>query len=132
MLVVDASCLYAVVASGAGSEAVRERLASDDDQLAPHVVDAEVLGVIRRHHLHGLLDPTAAALAVEDLRSWPGERVDHRLLLERAWELRNDVRSWDALYVALAEALDVTLLTLDRRLARATGPTCTIDVIDVG
>jgi predicted nucleic acid-binding protein len=50
-------------------------------------------------------------------------------LLERAWELRDTVRSWDALYVALAEALDATLLTLDERLARADGPRCTIDVV---
>jgi len=111
------------------AEHVRVRLASDPDQAAPHVIDAEVLGVVRRDQLLGRLDATAARQAVEDLRDWPGERFGHRALLERAWELRASVRSWDALYVALAEALDATLLTLDDRLARAGGPTCPIEVV---
>jgi len=129
MLVVDASCIYVVVADAVGSDAVREVLRADDDQAAPHVVDAEVLGVIRRQHQAGDLDDTAAQQAVEDLRLWPGDRFDHRFLLDRAWELRGSVRSWDALYVALAEALDATLLTRDDRLARASGPNCHIQVI---
>jgi predicted nucleic acid-binding protein len=39
------------------------------------------------------------------------------------------VTTYDAAYVALAEALDATLLTGDRRLARAAGPTCTIELL---
>lgn len=132
MLVVDASCLYEVLADTPAAEAVRRRLAADTDHAAPHVVDAEVLGVIRRHHLVGLLDGTAAAQAVDDLRDWPGERYSHRPLVERAWQLRATVRTWDALYVALAEALDATLLTTDRRLAAARGPACPIDIVDTG
>lgn len=53
----------------------------------------------------------------------------HQLLLDRAWELRANVRGWDAMYVALAELLDATLLTTDARLARAVGPRCRIDVL---
>jgi len=129
MLVVDASCLFEVVADTVASEAVRQRLASDPDHAAPHVVDVEVLGVIRRLHVTGVLDTTAATQAVEDLRDWPGERYGHRSLLVRAWELRHTVRSWDALYVALAEALEATLLTTDARLAAAPGPMCPIEVV---
>lgn len=129
MLVVDASCLAEVVLDGARAADVRERLAIDDDHAAPHLIDAEVLGVIRRHRLVGAVDDTTASLAVDDLVHWPGERVTHRFLLPRAWELRDTVRSWDALYVALAEMLDATLLTIDRRLAAATGPACTVEVI---
>lgn len=129
MLVVDASCLYEVVADTAAADLIRQRLAADVDQAAPHLVDAEVLGVIRREHLRGKLDGTAAAQAVEDLRGWPGERYGHRLLLPRAWELRGTVRSWDALYVALAEVTGATLLTTDRRLRAAQGPTCLIEVV---
>jgi len=70
----------------------------------------------------------AAHQAVEDLRDWPGERFGHRLLLTRAWELREHVRTWDALYVALAEALGATLLTFDERLARTAGSTCDVEV----
>jgi predicted nucleic acid-binding protein len=128
MLIVDASCLYEMVVGAERSERVRQRLA-DDDNAAPHVIDVEVLGTIRRDRMLGRLDATAAAQAVEDLRDWPGERFGHRSLLERAWELRDNVRSWDALYVALAEALDGTLVTLDRRLAGAPGLRCQVEVI---
>jgi predicted nucleic acid-binding protein len=84
--------------------------------------------VIRRERFRGSLDSTAAAQAVADLRDWPGERYGHRQLLERAWDLRDTIRGWDAVYVALAEALDAVLLTSDRRLAAARGPRCRIEV----
>lgn len=129
MLVVDASALFEVVADTPAADAVRRRLAADTDQAAPHVVDVEVFGVIRREHLLGRLDGTAAAQAVADLRDWPGERYGHRQLLARAWELRATVRGWDAAYVALAEALEATLLTTDSRLAAAAGPECRIEVV---
>ena len=128
MLVVDASVLFEVVADTPEAERLRSRLAADADHAAPHLVDAEVLWVIQHHHRRGGLDATAAGQAVEDLRSWPGERWSHRPLLARAWELRSNVRGYDALYVALAEALGATLLTLDQRLARAPGITCAIEL----
>ncbi|HYP47752.1 MAG TPA: type II toxin-antitoxin system VapC family toxin [Thermoleophilaceae bacterium] len=129
MLVVDASCLAEVLIGGVGAEAIGERLRADHDQAAPHVVDVEVFGVVRREHLLGRLDRTAASQAVEDLEAWPGERFGHRLLLSRAWQLRDSVRGWDAMYVALAEALGATLLTSDRRLAAASGPTCAVELV---
>lgn len=129
MLIVDASCLYEVVADAERSEEVRARLAAEPDQGAPHVVDVEVLSVIRRDRMLGRLDATAARQAVDDLRDWPGERFGHQALLERAWELRSSVRSWDAVYVALAEALEATLITLDTRLGRAPGIRCPVEVI---
>jgi len=129
MLVVDASCLCEVLIGGPDAEAVRGRLANDGDHAAPHIVDVEVFGVVRREHLRGRLDRTEADQAVEDLEAWPGERFGHRLLLSRAWQLRDTVRGWDAMYVALAEALDAVLLTTDRRLAKAPGPACSIEAI---
>ncbi len=132
MLVVDASCLCEVLIGGPGAETIRNRLAADGDHAAPHIVDVEVFGVIRREHLRRRLDPTEAAQAIEDLEAWPGERFGHRLLVARAWQLRDTVRGWDAMYVALAEALDAILLTADRRLGAATGPTCQIEVLDPG
>ena len=129
MLVVDASCLSQVLIGGPGAEAIRGRLNADTDHAAPQIVDVEVFGVIRREHLRGRLDRTEAAQAVEDLADWPGERFGHRLLLERAWELRASVRGWDAMYVSLAESLEARLLTTDGRLARARGPRCDIAVV---
>jgi predicted nucleic acid-binding protein len=130
MLVVDASCLCHVVIGGQGAEAIRDRLAADRDHAAPHIIDVEVFGVIRREHRRGRLDRTEAAQALEDLEAWPGERFGHRFLLARAWQLRDTVRGWDAMYVALAEALDAVLLTTDARLAAAIGPTCPVQAID--
>ena len=115
MLVVDASCLYEVVA--------------DTEHAAPSVVDVEVVSVIRRDHLLGRLDRTAAAQAVADLRDWPGERFAHHHLLDRVWELRGAIRAWDGFYVALAEVLQATLVTADARLAAAAGPRCRIEVL---
>jgi predicted nucleic acid-binding protein len=128
MLVVDASCVAEVVLAGPDAEPVRARLESEPEQAAPHLVDAEVLGVVRRAHLRGELDRTAADQAISDLGFWPATRVDHRPLLERAWQLRDSLSAPDALYVALAEALDATLLTLDNRLARANGPRCSFEI----
>jgi predicted nucleic acid-binding protein len=109
--------------------AISERLARDEEQLAPHLIDVEVFSAIRKHQLRGRLDATAAQQAVTHLRDWPGERMGHRLFLRRAWELRDTVRGADALYVALAEVVGGTLLTTDARLARATGPECAIEAL---
>ncbi len=129
VLIVDASCLYEVVADTARADAVRSRLAADPDHAAPSVVDVEVVSIIRRDHLLGRLDPTSAAQAVQDLRDWPGERFTHQPLLDRVWELRGSVRAWDGFYVALAEALGATLVTSDARLAAASGPRCAMEVV---
>lgn len=129
MLVVDASCLFEVVADTPRSNAIAARLAAEPDHVAPEVIDVEVLGVIRAQYLRGALDETAAGQAVTDLRDWPGERFAHRWMLDRVWQLRASVRGWDAFYVTLAEAMDATLVTMDARLARAPGPQCRIEVL---
>jgi len=129
MLVVDASCLYEVVADTARADEVRARLAADPEHAAPAVIDVEVVSVIRRDHLLGRLDPTSAAQAVADLRDWPGERFSHQPLLARVWQLRGSIRAWDGFYVALAEVLQATLVTADGRLAVAAGPRCRIEVL---
>lgn len=129
MLVVDASCLFEVLADTPRAPSVAARLAADPDHAAPEVIDVEVLGVIRAQYLKGALDETAAGQAVADLRDWPGERFSHRWMLDRVWQLRASVRGWDAFYVTLAEAMEAPLLTMDGRLARAHGPKCRIEVI---
>jgi predicted nucleic acid-binding protein len=132
VLVVDASALFEVVADTPSAPDVRAQMRADPDLAAPHLVDAEVLAVVQTHHRRGRLDATAAAQAVDDLRTWPGTRWPHRPLLARAWELRANVRGYDALYVALAEALDARLLTLDGRLALAPGLRCDVVVVGSG
>jgi predicted nucleic acid-binding protein len=132
VLIVDASCLFEVLTRTATGERINYRLAQDDEQAAPHVVDVEVFGVIRQEFRLGRIDLTTAELAVEELAGWSGERFSHRPLLARAWQLRDNVRGWDAMYVALAELVDAVLLTTDARLAAAPGPRCQIELFAVG
>ena len=129
LLVIDASCLYEIVAVTPTGEEIRQRVHSDPEVLAPQVVDVEVLSTIRREHMLGRIDRAAASAAVDVLRDWPGRRVSHRSLIARAWELRDNVRTWDAFYVALAEGVGATLVTRDHRLARAVGLRCQIEVV---
>jgi predicted nucleic acid-binding protein len=128
MLIVDASCLVDVLTGAKGAERIRQRLDAATELGAPHHIDAEVVGVVRRRRLANEIDETAARQALMDLRAWPGERFPHTPFIGRAWQLRDNLRSWDAFYVALAERLEAPLLTLDERLARASGLRCEVVV----
>lgn len=130
MIVIDASAVVLALAddSPAGDSA-RLRLAGER-LVAPELLDVEVVAAWRRHAAAGLLDELRAEMARADLRELPVERVPHRRLLERCWELRANVTIYDAVYVALAEALGAPLLTADRKLANATGVRCDVDVLD--
>jgi predicted nucleic acid-binding protein len=77
----------------------------------------------------GEVDIRRAALALIDLAAMPLRRAPHRPLLARCWELRDNLTVYDASYVALAETLDVTLLTGDGRLARCPGPRCRVETL---
>ena len=129
MLVVDASVLAVALADdGPDGDVARTRLRSET-LAAPELVDLEVTSVLRRQNRAGLLDARRAQLAMGDLAALPMRRAPHVPLLARCWELRQNLTAYDGAYVALAEALDATLLTGDRRLARAAGPTCNIEVL---
>jgi predicted nucleic acid-binding protein len=128
VLVVDASVLSVALADdGPDGDAARARLRGER-MAAPELVDLEVVSVLRRQNRAGRLDDRRAGLAMTDLAALPMHRGLHVLLLARCWELRDDLTAYDAAYVALAEALDAILLTGDRRLARAAGLTCTIEL----
>ncbi len=71
MLVVDAGCLFEALIGTPVGQLVKRHLREDEDHAAPHVVDVETLNVIRRYHLDGRLDDTAARQAVEDLELGP-------------------------------------------------------------
>lgn len=129
MLVIDASVLaVALVDDGPDGDLVRARLRGER-LTAPSLIDLEVISVWRGLARGGRLDPRRAELALVDLYDIPLERVPHRGLLNRCWELRENLTVYDASYVALAEALQVPLLTGDQRLANAPGTRCTIEVL---
>ena len=129
MVVVDAGVLAEILTDAPNAPRVALMVEAEPVQAAPHLIDAEVLAVIQRRHSRGQLDATGATQAVDGLRRWPATRWSHRPFLERAWDLRHNVRAYDAMYVALAEFLQAPLLTMDRALARAPGLRCEIQVL---
>ena len=125
MIVIDASVLATALGDdGEDGDAARERLLGQE-LAAPEIIDLEVTSVWRRT----LTDERRAAFALADLADLPLRRAAHLPLLPRCWELRHNLTPYDASYVALAEALNVTLLTADQRLARAPGIRCAVDVL---
>lgn len=106
-----------------------ERLAHETLH-APVTIDAEVVHALRRHWLAETLDDDVATDALAALRITPVERHPVTALVGRMWSLRQNVTAYDAAYVALAEALNVPLITRDRRLANSRGHTATIQYID--
>ena len=129
MLVIDASVLaVALLDDGTDGDLLRSRLRGHQ-LAAPALIDLEVTSVWRGLARGGRLDPRRVGLALDDLRELPIQRVTHTRLLARCWELRDNLTIYDAVYVALAEALQAPLLTGDRRLARSTGPRCVIEVV---
>ncbi len=84
----------------------------------------------RRLTAAGDLEPRRAQLALDDLRSLRLDRIPHGALLQRCWELRTNLTTYDAAYVALAELLNAPLLTADARLASAPGIRCRVDLFD--
>jgi predicted nucleic acid-binding protein len=122
MIVVDASALVEVLLRTPAAEVVEKRLFDVREALhAPHLLDIEVAQVIRRYAATGEIDEERCGVALVDLGDFPLRRYPHGFLSPRVWELRNNLTAYDAVYVALAEALDAPLVTRDRRLAAATG-----------
>jgi predicted nucleic acid-binding protein len=129
VLVVDASVLVVALADdGPDGDQARARLRGQRLVL-PELADLEVVSVLRRQVRAGGIDLRRAGLALEDLAALPAQRAPHRTLLARCWELRDNLTVYDAAYVALAEAMQATLLTGDHRLAKAPGPRCPIEIL---
>lgn len=128
-IVLDASVLVASLADGGGLGALaREALRGHADVHAPHLIDVEVTHALRGMVRRQVLNPTQAGEVLAAALLFPLTRWGLLGLMPRAWELRDAVSAYDGAYVALAEALDADLLTYDRRLERAAGPTCRIRV----
>lgn len=129
MIVVDASVLAAALADDdrAGRRA-RDRLVGEHLS-APELIDLEVASVFRKLCAANKLDTARADQALTDLDALRLDRVPHRPLLRRCWELRHNVTVYDAAYIALAEILNATLVTADRRLANAPGTTCVFELV---
>jgi predicted nucleic acid-binding protein len=127
VLVVDTSALLEALVARDRPAGLLERLASDDLG-APHLLDVEVLSGLRRLVATGQLSDDRANDARGDFAAMPIVRYPHGALSDRAWELRHNLTAHDAVYVALAEVLDIPLVTCDRKLGTAPGHRATVEV----
>jgi predicted nucleic acid-binding protein len=129
-IVVDSSAVVAaLIDAGPDGDWARAGLRGSD-LAAPAHLYVEVSDVLRRAVLSGRIGADAAALAHRDLVGLPLIVFPFEPLADRVWELHPTVTAYDAAFVSLAEALDVPLWTLDRRLAAASGPHCTFELPD--
>ena len=130
MIVLDASILAAIVGDdGSDGDAARAALGAAGEASVPDLADVETLSVLRHLHLAGDITATRFRHAVDDLATLPLTRYPALPLLGRASKLVHNITAYDAMYVTLAEALDVVLLTGDARLARAPGLPCKVRVL---
>ena len=130
MIVVDASAVLELLLNTPLGERVGDRLATAGETLhAPHLLDVEVLHVVRRLCAGGALKEPRARQALSDLAEFPVIRYSHQDLIVRAWMMRGTLTAYDAMYVGLAEALGATVVTCDARLGRAHGHSAEIAVV---
>lgn len=130
MIVVDASAMTEFLLQTALGVRVEARLFRGADEFhAPHLLDVEVAQALRRLVRMGGVRPTRAKEAVEDLTGLDIRRHSHVDLLNRAWALRLNLTAYDAMYIALAEAIDAPLVTCDGPLGTAPGHAVRVEVI---
>jgi predicted nucleic acid-binding protein len=122
VIVIDASAILELLLRKSAAAAIERRLFGGRETLhAPHLLDVEVAHVLRRYALAGEMSAERGRDALEDLEDLSLCRYPHHVFLPRVWELRANLTAYDAVYVALAEALDAPLITRDRGLAGAVG-----------
>lgn len=130
MIVVDASALLEFLLQTSRGTRVEARIFRDGDELhVPHLVDVEIVQALRRLVRAGEVSPARADEAIEDLTDFDVHRHAHLDLLGRAWKLRDNISAYDAMYVALAEAIQAPIVTCDGPLAKAPGHRARIEVI---
>lgn len=131
MIVVDASAVIDLLLQNEPGKKVAARILDPEETLhVPHLVEVEVIQVLRRYVLAGELSEARGREALADLADLPFVRYAHTDLLPRVWDLRASMTAYDGVYVALAEALEAPLLTTDGKLARAHGHAARIECVE--
>jgi predicted nucleic acid-binding protein len=130
MIVVDASALLEFLLQTSLGTRVEARLFGEEDELhAPHLLDVEIAQGLRRLVRTGEVSSGRAEEAIADLTDLDLHRHAHLDLLDRAWKLRDNISAYDAMYVALGEAIAAPIITCDSPLAKAPGHRARIEVI---
>lgn len=129
MMVLDASAVVELLLNTPRASRLVARLAGPLETLhAPHLLDLEVASVLRRYEARGLLSSSETTRTIADLLALDIIRYPHDAVLARIWELRRNLTTYDAAYVALAEQLAAPLATYDAHLAAAPGHNATIEL----
>ena len=129
MIVLDASAAIELALNTATGQQVGDRIADEREVIhAPHLIDIELIHVIRRFVLRQAIDATRGEMAIRLWRMLDVQRHEHEPFVMRIWQLRDNFSAYDATYVALAEALSAPLITADQRLAGAPGSPIRIEV----
>jgi predicted nucleic acid-binding protein len=132
VIVLDASATVEMLLGTPLGERILDRVVQPGESLhAPHLLDVEVVSVFRRLLAVGQVADARATQAITDLSDLDLVRYPHGDLVMRAWTIRATVSAYDAMYVALGEALNAPVLTCDRRLARSHGHRATIEVLEL-
>ena len=130
MIVLDASAAIEWLLQTSTGQRVEQQIFSQSESLhAPHLIDVEIIQVLRRLVRERVISAVRADQAITDLLDLRINRHPHFVLLPRIWQLRHNLSAYDAAYVALAEELSAILLTSDARLASASGHTAQIRVL---
>jgi predicted nucleic acid-binding protein len=129
MIVLDASAAVDWLLQTSAGQRIESRIYSSNETLhAPHLIDLEVIQVLRRLVQRKVLSARRADEAVDDLLDLRISRYVHFLFLPRIWRLRHNLSAYDAAYVALAENLGAALVTRDARLGAASGHGAVVEV----
>jgi predicted nucleic acid-binding protein len=129
MIVLDASAAVDWLLQTPAGQRIEERIYARNDTLhTVHLLDVEFAQVLRRLVREGTLARKRAEEAIEDLIAVRVTRYAPVLLLNRIWQLRQNLSAYDAAYVALAEELESPLITRDQGIAAAPGHAATIEV----
>lgn len=129
-IVADASAVLEVLLRTSRADPVGRRILADDAVMyVPHLIDVEVAQVLRRYVMTGQVEAPRATQALTDFMDMRVERYAMEPLLPRIWALRDNLTAYDAAYIALAEALEVPLITCDARLGSSAGHHAVIEVL---
>jgi predicted nucleic acid-binding protein len=122
LIVIDASAVLELLLDARNADQIAKYLGSDELALAaPHLIDLEIAQVLRRYVRSGAMTLERASEVLSDWRDFPITRYPHNDLLSRVFELRDNSTAYDSVYLALAEALDASLITHDQKMRSIPG-----------